>query len=130
MKTRSLGRVGAVAAGAMVWIALSASVAAAHAFPTTERPAAGASVAAPPAAVTIHYDSPIQALFAKLAVVNQAGRNETVGKPRLGPRRRTMSIGLKALAPGDYTVKWSVVAEDGHRTEGSYVFTVAKGASP
>jgi hypothetical protein len=23
-----------------------------------------------------------------------------------------------------YTVKWSVVAKDGHRTEGSYTFTV------
>jgi CopC domain len=31
------------------------------------------------------------------------------------------------LYPGEYTVRWSVVAEDGHRTGGYYTFTFAPG---
>jgi hypothetical protein len=41
------------------------------------------------------------------------------------PTDRTMlEVSLPPLAPGRYQVFWSVVARDGHRTEGSYPFRV------
>ncbi len=101
----------------------------AHAFPVAEQPRVGSTVEAPPPRVTITFDAPIESLFAKLQVLDTAGHDQTASKPHVGAGRRELSVLLKPLRPGDYTVKWAVVAEDGHRTEGSYVFTVAASAS-
>jgi methionine-rich copper-binding protein CopC len=102
------------------------SVALAHAFPVAEQPRVGSTVKTPPSEVAIKYDSPIQLLFAKLQVLSRAGIEEAAGKPTLSADRRTLSVKLKPLVPGTYKVKWSVIALDGHRTEGSYDFTVAE----
>ncbi len=101
----------------------------AHAVPQSEQPRVGSTVTAPPSEVTITYDAPIESLFSKLEVLNATGVQEGQGAPTVGPNHRTLSLKLKQLKPGKYTVKWSVVAEDGHRTEGSYEFTVAGGGS-
>ena len=49
-------------------------------------------------------------------------------QPERSDDQLAIKVPLKPLVPGDYHVKWSVVAEDGHRTEGSYMFTVAGGS--
>jgi|SRR5271154_4417970 len=98
----------------------------AHAFPASEQPKVGSTIDSSPPAVVIRFDSPIEALFAKLEVSDSNGQNETAGPPSVAPDRNQLSVPLKPLQPGDYTVKWSVVAEDSHRTEGSFQFTVAK----
>jgi copper resistance protein C len=103
------------------------SAASAHAFPEAEQPAADSTLASPPAQVSIEFDAPIESLFSKLDVIDSAGHNHDQGKPRVEGSRRTLTVKLKPLKPGDYTVRWSVVAEDGHRTEGSYIFTVKSG---
>ncbi|MDE1974119.1 MAG: copper resistance protein CopC, partial [Hyphomicrobiales bacterium] len=36
----------------------------------------------------------------------------------------TMRIGLKALKPGSYRVRWRALSVDTHKTEGSFTFTV------
>ena len=104
--------------------AVGVGIAGAHAFPNAEQPLVGSTVAAPPSAVTITYDAPIESLFAKLDVVNSSNEEQDDGPAAVGPDHRTLSVKLKPLQPGDYTVTWAVVAEDGHRTEGSYDFTV------
>ncbi len=109
-------------------VAVGAQPADAHAFPASETPPAGATLDSSPPRVAITYDAPIEDLFAKLQVVSDSGVSVTSGTPSLSDDRRTLSVALKPVAPGDYTVKWSVVAEDGHRTEGAYQFTVAGGA--
>lgn len=107
--------------------AFAPALAHAHAFPTAEQPLVGATVNTSPSQITITYDAPIESLFARLEVLNGAGQNETAGPPHVARNQHELSVTLKPLKRGDYTVKWSVVAEDGHRTEGSYVFTVAGG---
>jgi methionine-rich copper-binding protein CopC len=119
----------AALAGAFVAVSGWPLIAWAHAFPQAEQPLVGSTVSTPPSRVTITYDAPIESLFAKLEVLDQAGQEQAQGPPAVGPDHRTLSVKLKPLKPGDYTVKWSVVAEDGHRTEGSYNFTVARGSS-
>jgi copper resistance protein C len=108
---------------------LAAAPAAAHALPTGEMPRVGSTVAASPAEVTIWFDAPIESLFAKLQVLDAAGRERSQGSPLVGHDRRTLSVRIPPLNAGVWTVKWSVVAMDGHRTRGSYVFTVARGAT-
>ena len=99
----------------------------AHAFPAAEEPRVGSTVNAPPREVAITFDNPIEELFAKLEVCSETVRDMTASAPRVSPDHRRLSTALKPLNPGNYTVKWSVVAEDGHRTEGSFQFTVAGG---
>ncbi|MGH7932739.1 MAG: copper resistance CopC family protein [Candidatus Binataceae bacterium] len=125
MRIRSLLRVSVL--GAVLILAL-AGVAAAHAYPSSENPAAGAALGLPPARVVIDFGAPIEHLFSKLEVIDGKGRNEAAGAPAVSANQRELSVGLAPLRPGSYTVKWSVVAEDGHRTEGSYAFTVRPGA--
>ena len=35
-----------------------------------------------------------------------------------------MTVGLKALAPGSYKVRWHALSVDTHTTEGAFTFTV------
>jgi methionine-rich copper-binding protein CopC len=98
----------------------------AHAFPSSENPKVGATIDKAPSAVAITYDSPIERLFARLAVSGPDGDDVTAGPAQVDGGGRRLSVPLKPLGPGDYTVHWSVVAEDGHRTEGSYSFDVAR----
>ncbi|HKA52136.1 MAG TPA: copper resistance CopC family protein [Candidatus Binatia bacterium] len=100
----------------------------AHAMPEAEEPKVGSTVTSPPRQVSVRFDAPIEALFSKLDVVDSSGRNETEGTPQVNADTRTLTVPLKPLTPGEYTVKWSVVAKDGHRTEGSYTFSVAGGS--
>jgi methionine-rich copper-binding protein CopC len=47
------------------------------------------------------------------------------GDSHVDPRnRRLLQVGLPALTAGVYTVTWSVLAVDGHRTQGDYRFTL------
>ncbi len=105
-------------------VAFAPRPALAHAFPKAEEPLVGSTVASPPPRVSIEFDAPIESMFAKLDVLDSAGRNQCACGASVGADRRELAVKLKPLGPGDYTVRWSVVAEDGHRTEGSYVFTV------
>ena len=100
----------------------------AHAFPEAEDPKVGSTVTSPPQQVSIRFDAPIEALFSKLDVLDSSGQSEDEGTPQVNADTRTLTVNLKPLKPGDYTIKWSVVAKDGHRTEGSYTFTVAGGS--
>lgn len=99
-------------------------IAAAHAFPKSETPPAGATVNSPPR-VIIDFDAPVEQLFAKLQVLDGAGNDIAAQPPAIDSEKNEMSAAMPSLKPGDYTVKWSVVSNDGHRTEGSYTFTVA-----
>lgn len=119
-----------ICAGAFMLLAIGAwpTSAHAHAMPTSEEPSVGSTMHKPPPDVVITFDSPIESLFAQLGVFDGAGRNETTGRPAVSDNQRVLSVPLRRLDAGDYTVKWSVVAEDGHRTEGSFQFTVAPGA--
>lgn len=112
------------AACVVLALAALAPIAAAHSFPQQESPSAGASLSKPPSQVSIRFDAPIEKLFSKLEVLDSDGRSVTEGAPELGPGSTTLSVKLGALLPGDYTVQWSVVGRDSHRTQGSYVFSI------
>jgi methionine-rich copper-binding protein CopC len=96
----------------------------AHAHPKSMVPAADATVAAP-AEVSMTFTEALEAAFSSIAVVDAAGHAVANGKAEVDSVAPTvMHLALPALAPGVYTVKWVAVARDGHRTSGSYSFTV------
>jgi copper resistance protein C len=126
MKTRKLALFGACPLVLLVTVAI-ATTAWAHSFPQEQNPAAGQTLATPPSAVSIKYDAPIEHLFAKLEVVDGSGNDLATSQPEVSSDGRILSVKVKPLKPGEYTVKWAVVCIDSHHTQGSYVFTVGKG---
>ncbi|MEO6973006.1 MAG: copper resistance CopC family protein [Rhodoferax sp.] len=105
-------------------MAAFAGAASAHVFPQTQVPGAGATVASP-AQVTITFDGPLEPAFSSLKVANAAGGQVNTAKSHVDPKQLdVMSVTLPMLATGRYTVQWTAVASDGHRTHGDYLFNV------
>jgi methionine-rich copper-binding protein CopC len=110
---------------AVLAMALPAGPAAAHAILVDSSPAPYAHLPAGSVAMVLRYNSRIDAARSKLTLVH--GDDETrlttddAGKP-------DMLHATVNLAPGEYTIKWQVLATDGHITRGSVPFTVAGAA--
>ena len=103
---------------------LSPVAAWAHAFPDHSEPRVGHTVD-PPRLVRIWFDGDIEPVFSTIRVEDGDKRRVDRGDARVDPKDSTLlEVSLPALAPGRYRVFWSVVARDGHRTEGSFPFQV------
>ena len=99
--------------------------AAAHAFPDHSDPRVGHTVDASPPAVRIWFDGQIEPVFSKLRVEDADRRQVDKGDSRVAPGDGTLlEVGLPPLPSGRYRVYWTVVARDGHRTEGDFSFRV------
>lgn len=97
----------------------------AHAFLKSATPAVGATLPAAPTQVTIEYTEDIEPKFSAIRVEDAAGAHlETGAAQSASGDARHLTVGLKPLRPGAYKVIWHVTAQDTHRTEGSYSFTV------
>jgi len=108
------------AAACLAWTA----AAAAHAFPQQEEPAVGSVVHEAPASVRIWFNAKLEPLFSNVVVKDAQGK-EVSGDSHVDPDSLSMiEAPLQPIGAGQYHVYWRVVARDGHRTEGDYVFTV------
>ncbi len=108
------------ATAAVAWSAMAA----AHAFPQQEEPAVGSVVHDAPARVRIWFNAKLEPLFSNV-VVKDAQGNKVSGDSSVDKDSQTLlEAPLQAHGPGVYHVYWSVVAWDGHHTEGDYIFTV------
>jgi methionine-rich copper-binding protein CopC len=107
----------------LVLALLSAAVLAfAHAEPVKMTPAANSTVSAPPN-VTIKFSEALEPKLSSVTVKDAAGsvvsKDQSVSADKL-----TVTVATPALTPGVYTVTWISVADDGHRAQGNYKFTV------
>nr|WP_082072904.1 copper homeostasis periplasmic binding protein CopC [Hyphomicrobium sp. 99] len=112
----------AIAAVAFFLFAIP-SVAQAHARLDSASPAAGSTVAASPGQVTLHFTEQLEPKFSGATVHNSAGARVDTGSSASGS---TMSVGVKALEPGSYSVNWHALSVDTHKTQGSFSFQVGK----
>jgi copper resistance protein C len=112
-----------VAAAAL--IALSGPLAFAHAFLDRAEPGVGSTLQAAPAQVRIWFTEALEQAFSTITVTDAQGREVGDGKAKVDPGNpMLLEVGLKALVPGTYTVKWRVISVDTHPTEGDFTFTV------
>ncbi|WP_118182676.1 copper resistance CopC family protein [Paraburkholderia phosphatilytica] len=111
--------------GALAALAFStAQLAYAHAYPTHQSPAAGATVTTSQQDVAIDFDDGLESAFSSIAVTDANQQSVTKGRAIVDPSNpKHMSVELNPLEPGVYTVAWVAVANDGHRTQGHYSFT-------
>jgi methionine-rich copper-binding protein CopC len=97
----------------------------AHAFPDHAEPRVGASVSPSPPEVRIWFDGEIEPVFSTIRLEDENKQRIDRGDGGVSPHdNRLLAVRIPPLAPGKYRVYWSVVARDGHRTEGDYPFKV------
>jgi copper transport protein len=116
----------AVALLAFVALALPAS-AAAHATLIATTPANGAVLSKAPRLVRVEFDDTIRVAPGNAAVSNVTNGSVLGGPPAAHGRELTLPL-RAGLQNGDYSVRWSIVSDDGHREEGVIAFAVGAGS--
>ena len=102
----------------------SAQLAFAHARPEQQSPMPDATVDAPHE-VSIDFSEGLEPAFSTLVVIDATGKHVETTKASVDPtNKKHMSVPLGNIAMGAYQVEWTAVAEDGHRTQGRYLFNV------
>jgi periplasmic copper chaperone A len=104
----------------------SVTTAFAHAWLQSASPPVEGTVTQPPAELTIAFTGAIEPRFSTIEVTNDSAERVDDAQPRPASGDATrLSVGLRSLPPGTYTVAWHAISVDTHRTDGTYRFTVA-----
>ncbi|MCD0442319.1 copper resistance protein CopC [Glycomyces sp. A-F 0318] len=111
----------AAAAGGALALGL-ASPASAHAALTGTDPEDGAVLAEAPASVSATFSETLDGPSTEIAVTDATGATVDVADPTFDGD--TFTQPMLYTAPGEYTVAFRVISEDGHRVDGSLSFTV------
>jgi copper resistance protein C len=107
---------------ALLAMAFGAPVARAHAFLDHATPLVGSTVSAAPHEVSLSFTQNLEPAFSSVTVTDASGAQVSQGKAQISGN--TMRVGLKALGPGSYRVRWHALSVDAHTTEGSFTFHV------
>jgi len=116
-----------VARAVLVLLALcfTTSGAWAHAYLTKAAPAQRAVVFAPPERVQLWFNERLEANFCTLTVTDAAGAVVDKGDMKAAADDpKQLTVGLKPLTAGVYTVKFRVLSVDGHVVSNQFTFTV------
>jgi copper transport protein len=104
------------------------AVARAHTTLVRTRPADGAVLARAPGRVLVVLDDQVRVAPGNAAIRNGGG-SILAGRPQA--QGRTLVLPLRrGLGDGDYSVRWSVVSDDGHIVQGVLAFGVGLGRPP
>src|SRR5688572_6372422 len=117
-----------VAAVTFAVLLFAAGPASAHDAVEASSPSDGATVATPPAEVSITLNQPPLGLGSQVRVSGPAGTDWADGKVQIVDNVATQKLREGAPA-GKYTVQWRVVSSDSHPIEGTFSFTAAAGAA-
>jgi copper transport protein len=100
----------------------------AHADVTQAEPEPNAELDVAPSQIVMLFTEPVEQGFSEIAVLNaQADRVDNADSFVDPAEPSAMSVTLSTLPNGTYTVRWrNVSAVDGHRVDGSYVFSVGE----
>lgn len=105
------------------------AAAAAHATLVRTVPAAGSVVARAPHQIRVVFDDTVTVGSGNAAVANATQASVADGPARA--RGRVLVIPLRpGLGDGDYSVRWSIVSDDGHHERGVFAFRIGRGGAP
>jgi len=102
------------------------SLVAAHAHLQSSAPAAKAQVTTSPDVLTLNFSEDIEAAFSGVTLLDSAQKPVETTKARVeADQKNRLIVGLsQPLKAGSYQVNWHVLSVDGHKTAGSYRFSV------
>lgn len=105
------------------------AAASAHATLVRTVPGAGAVVPHAPRRVRVIFDDVVTVGSGNAAVANATEASVQAGTATA--HGRILVIPLRpGLGDGDYSVRWSIVSDDGHHERGVFAFAVGSGRSP
>ncbi len=110
-------------------LTVSAPAAGAEPGLTAAAPAAGAVLDTAPAEVGLTFADDVQPELSHVTVLNAAGINIVEGEYQL-PEPQRISMPVRIVAPGDYTVAYHVTFPDGTQVTGAHRFSVGTGVAP
>ncbi|MFH7904910.1 CopC domain-containing protein YobA [Enterobacter cloacae] len=115
----------AVCALAFLFSSVTATPVLAHAHLQQQIPAADSQVAAPQA-LTLNFSEGIEPGFSGVVVKDAQGNVVKTGDIQRDEQNKAQfNVPLEqTLVAGTYQVDWHVVSVDGHKTKGSYRFSV------
>jgi copper resistance protein C len=98
----------------------------AHAHLKSAAPAVNGTVAASPTELDLTFTEGVDLKFTGVAVTGPGKETVETGEAKLKTGDdTTLIVPLTGpLSPGAYTVAWHALAKDGHKTKGSYTFTI------
>jgi copper transport protein len=102
------------------------AAAAAHANLVRSLPANGAVLARPPAVVRIVFDDSVQ-VGPGIEAIRNGGRSVLAGRPHVADEQTLVVPLRRGLADGAYSVRWSIVSDDGHFESGVLAFAIGLG---
>ena len=85
-------------------------------------PAREATLAGSPAEIAMRFDAAMR--ITRIALTDGDGRSFDLERSDGMAPVTEFEATPEALPPGDYTVEWSGIAEDGHTMSGTWTFTV------
>lgn len=104
---------------------LNVRIAAGHAVLLETSPAANATVQGSDVAVRLRYNVRIEAARSRLSLLmpDNSVKSLVIAEQ---PSPDTLTAQASGLQPGEYRLRWQVLASDGHITRGEVPFTVAR----
>jgi copper transport protein len=100
-----------------------------HAVPIGSDPPYGSVLASSPRVVDVFFDAGVRVGARNRVIRNEDGADVMAGRPFVRDGR-TLVIPLRPDLPdGTYTVRWSIVSDDGHQEEGVLAFGIGTGTA-
>ena len=96
----------------------------AHAIVVAAQPASGATVTGPDIEVVFTFNVRIDGARSKLILTKPDGGTADIALVQ-NPSPAVLAGRLTGLTPGAYSIRWQVLATDGHITRGDVPFVVA-----
>jgi copper resistance protein C len=113
----------ALLAGALLMPAVAWS----HAELVKSVPARRSSTTTAPPRVRLSFNERVEAKFSRVSVWDAKGAQVDLKDVEVDPEDpKQLTVGLPALEPGTYTVRFRVLSVDGHIVESQFPFTVRK----
>lgn len=118
-------RRGVAIAGALALFLLLPGLGLGHAYLVKSNPPSRAVISRAPSRIQLWFNERLEAAFSTLAVVDAAGAGVDRGDVEVDREdTRKLSVGVPALGPGTYSVRYRVLSVDGHIVESQFSFTV------
>jgi methionine-rich copper-binding protein CopC len=103
------------------------SAASAHAYLVKSVPAGRATLFSSPARIQLWFNERLEPKYSSASVYGADGERVDAGAAQVSVEDpKQLSLALKQLPAGRYTVKFRVLSVDGHVVEQSFPFTIRK----
>jgi len=97
----------------------------AHAHLKTSTPAAGSTLTAAPTEIDLTFSEDVDLKFTGIKVTGADKKDVATGEGMLMDNDTTLMVPVGGpVAPGSYSVDWHALSKDGHKTKGTFTFTV------